>query len=40
MTRLPILNLIFGAAAAWAAHSSVAIVLLMISLAYSILSAR
>ena len=35
MTGLPILNLIFGAVAAWAAHSSVAIVLLVISLAYS-----
>jgi phosphate:Na+ symporter len=35
MTGLPILNLIFGAVAAWAAHSSVAVVLLVISLAYS-----
>jgi phosphate:Na+ symporter len=35
ITGLPILNLIFGAIAAWAAHSSVAIVLLVISLAYS-----
>ena len=35
MTGMPILNLIFGAAAAWAAHSSVAVVLLVISLAYS-----
>ena len=35
MTGMPILNLIFGAVAAWAAHSSVAVVLLVISLAYS-----
>jgi phosphate:Na+ symporter len=35
MTGMPILNLIFGAIAAWAAHSSVAVVLLVISLAYS-----
>ena len=35
MTGMPFLNLIFGAIAAWAAHSSVAVVLLVISLAYS-----
>ncbi len=35
MTGLPILNLIVGAVAAWAAHSSVAVVLLVISLTYS-----
>jgi phosphate:Na+ symporter len=35
MTGLPILNLLFGAVAAWAAHSSVAVVLLVISLTYS-----
>ena len=35
MTGMPILNLIFGAVAAWAAHSSVAVVLLVISLTYS-----
>jgi phosphate:Na+ symporter len=35
ITGMPILNLVFGAALAWAAHSSVAVVLLVISLAYS-----
>ncbi len=35
ITGMPILNVIFGAALAWAAHSSVAVVLLVISLAYS-----
>jgi len=35
ITGMPILNLIFGAVLAWAAHSSVAVVLLVISLAYS-----
>ena len=34
-TGLPVLNLLFGAALAWAAHSSVAIVLLIMSLAFS-----
>ena len=35
ITAMPLLNVIFGAALAWAAHSSVAVVLLVISLAYS-----
>jgi phosphate:Na+ symporter len=35
ITAMPVLNVIFGAALAWAAHSSVAVVLLVISLAYS-----
>ena len=35
ITGMPILNVLFGAALAWAAHSSVAVVLLVISLAYS-----
>jgi len=35
MTGMPILNVLFGAVLAWAAHSSVAVVLLVISLAYS-----
>jgi phosphate:Na+ symporter len=35
MTGIPVLNVIFGAALAWAAHSSVAVVLLIMSLAYS-----
>src|SRR6478752_10126673 len=35
LTGMPILNLMFGALLAWAAHSSVAVVLLVISLAYS-----
>jgi len=35
ITGMPILNVIFGAVLAWAAHSSVAVVLLVISLAYS-----
>jgi phosphate:Na+ symporter len=34
-TAMPALNLVFGAALAWAAHSSVAVVLLVSSLAYS-----
>jgi phosphate:Na+ symporter len=34
-TAMPVLNLLFGAALAWAAHSSVAIVLLIMSLAFS-----
>jgi phosphate:Na+ symporter len=35
MTGMPVLNVIFGAALAWAAHSSIAVVLLVMSLAYS-----
>ena len=35
MTGMPILNIIFGAVLAWAAHSSVAVVLLVMSLTYS-----
>jgi phosphate:Na+ symporter len=35
ITGMPLLNVIFGAALAWAAHSSVAVVLLVMSLAYS-----
>jgi phosphate:Na+ symporter len=35
ITGMPILNVIFGAVLAWSAHSSVAVVLLVISLAYS-----
>src|SRR5579885_2962355 len=35
ITAMPVLDLVFGAALAWAAHSSVAIVLLASSLAYS-----
>lgn len=35
ITGMPVLNLVFGAALAWAAHSSVAVVLMVISLAYS-----
>jgi phosphate:Na+ symporter len=35
ITGMPVLNVIFGAILAWAAHSSVAVVLLVISLAYS-----
>lgn len=35
MTAVPVLNVIFGAVLAWAAHSSVAVVLLVMSLAYS-----
>jgi phosphate:Na+ symporter len=35
ITGMPFLNVIFGAVLAWAAHSSVAVVLLVISLAYS-----
>jgi phosphate:Na+ symporter len=34
-TAMPVLNVLFGAALAWAAHSSVAVVLLVSSLAYS-----
>jgi phosphate:Na+ symporter len=34
-TAMPVLNIIFGAALAWAAHSSVAVVLLVMSLSYS-----
>ena len=34
-TAMPALNILFGAALAWAAHSSVAVVLLVSSLAYS-----
>jgi phosphate:Na+ symporter len=34
-TAMPVLNLLFGAILAWAAHSSVAVVLLVSSLAYS-----
>jgi phosphate:Na+ symporter len=35
ITGMPLLNVVFGAALAWAAHSSVAVVLLVASLAYS-----
>jgi len=35
MTAMPVLNIVFGAVLAWAAHSSVAVVLLVGSLAYS-----
>jgi phosphate:Na+ symporter len=35
MTGMPVLNIIFGAVLAWAAHSSVAVVLLVMSLSYS-----
>jgi phosphate:Na+ symporter len=35
ITGMSILNVVFGAVLAWAAHSSVAVVLLVISLAYS-----
>jgi phosphate:Na+ symporter len=35
ITAAPLVNLIFGAALAWAAHSSVAVVLLVMSLGYS-----
>ncbi len=35
ITGMPLLNVVFGAALAWAAHSSVAVVLLVVSLAYS-----
>ena len=35
MTTMPVLNVIFGAVLAWAAHSSVAVVLLVMSLSYS-----
>jgi phosphate:Na+ symporter len=35
ITGMPLLDLLFGAALAWAAHSSVAVVLLVMSLAYS-----
>jgi phosphate:Na+ symporter len=35
MTGMPVLNIIFGAVIAWAAHSSVAVVLLVMSLSYS-----
>jgi phosphate:Na+ symporter len=34
-TGMPVLNVIFGAILAWAAHSSVAVVLLVMSLSYS-----
>jgi phosphate:Na+ symporter len=34
-TGMPFLNVVFGAALAWAAHSSVAVVLLVMSLSYS-----
>ena len=34
-TSMPVLNVIFGAILAWAAHSSVAVVLLVMSLSYS-----
>jgi phosphate:Na+ symporter len=34
-TAMPVVNILFGAALAWAAHSSVAVVLLISSLAYS-----
>ena len=34
-TGMPVLNVVFGAALAWAAHSSVAVVLLVMSLSYS-----
>lgn len=35
ITAIPVLNIVFGAILAWAAHSSVAVVLLAASLAYS-----
>lgn len=35
MTTMPMLNIIFGAVLAWAAHSSIAVVLLVMSLSYS-----
>ena len=35
ITEIPLLDLLFGAALAWAAHSSVAVVLLVMSLLYS-----
>jgi phosphate:Na+ symporter len=35
MTSAPLLNVLFGAALAWAAHSSVTVVLLVMSLGYS-----
>jgi len=35
MTGMPVLNIMFGAVIAWAAHSSVAVVLLVMSLSYS-----
>jgi phosphate:Na+ symporter len=35
ITGMPLLNVIFGAVLAWAAHSSVAVVLLVVSLAHS-----
>jgi phosphate:Na+ symporter len=35
ITGMPVLNVIFGAILAWAGHSSVAVVLLVISLSYS-----
>jgi phosphate:Na+ symporter len=35
MTGMPVLNVAFGAILAWAAHSSLAVVLLVMSLAYS-----
>ena len=35
MTTMPVLNVVFGAVLAWAAHSSVAVVLLVMSLSYS-----
>jgi phosphate:Na+ symporter len=35
MTGMPALNIVFGAVLAWAAHSSVAVVLLVMSLSYS-----
>ena len=34
-TGMPVLNVIFGAVLAWAAHSSIAVVLLVMSLSYS-----
>ena len=34
-TAMPVLNVVFGAALAWAAHSSVAVVLLVMSISYS-----
>ena len=35
ITAMPVLNVVFGAVLAWAAHSSVAVVLLVMSLSYS-----
>ena len=35
ITGVPVLNIVFGAVLAWAAHSSVAVVLLVMSLGYS-----